>query len=122
MAGFADINAIVNALTVLGYGQALPWSKNKSANAAAGGLYTLWPEAGTPAAGVYTGTVQDGIQATSSTTGAIIYTNPGGSRDMFALTATGNMMASAGAAPALPLGPLRLFPGGGLPAPASKTT
>lgn len=96
MAGFADINAIVNALSVLGYGQALPWSKIKAANTAAGGLYTLWPEAGTPAAGVYTGAAQEAVQATSSTTGALIYTNPGGSRDMFALTATGNAMATAG--------------------------
>ena len=111
MAGFADINAIVNALTVNGYGQALPWAKKKAANTAAAGLYSLWGEEGTPAAGVYTGTVQDGIQATSSTTGAIIYTNPGGSRDMFALTATGNMMASAGSGTLLLWDRLLYYPG-----------
>lgn len=95
MAGFADTNAIVNALTVSGYGQALPYLKTKAANTATGVHYTLWGDTGFPGAGTYAGAAITAAQALSTTAGAMPYLNPGSGRDMFALTATGAQTASS---------------------------
>jgi hypothetical protein len=96
MPGFPDISAIVNALSVSKYGQRIPWMKLFAASTAAGGRYTMWPQTGTPDAGVYTGSALTATQATSATTGAIPYTNPGGSRDMFVLALKAACSASPG--------------------------
>lgn len=96
MAGFADFDAYLNAETVSQYGQDMPFTKTATWTSAAGGYYTLWNGSGTPTTGVYTGTVREATQATSSTTGALYFANATSPRKLF-LTALEAVTATASA-------------------------
>lgn len=83
MAGFADFDAYLNALTVSEYGQDLPFQKSASFTTVAGTYNTLWAAPGLPTTGVYTGSAETAVQATSSTTGALYFANATSPRKLF---------------------------------------
>lgn len=95
MAGFADKDAIINALTVSGYGQLLRFSKTMPSSPTANAIWTLWDSTGFPAAGAYTGSADTAVAPSSSTTGAIPFTNAGTNRNMFALTAEASTITAS---------------------------
>ena len=95
MAGFADFDAYLNALTVSEYGQELGFQKNASFTTVAGTHNTLWATPGLPTTGVYTGSADTAVQATSSTTGALYFANATSPRKLF-MTAIEALIATTG--------------------------
>jgi len=85
-----DRDYIANALTVSNYGQRITFSKSVPSNTVANTYTTLWDSTGIPAAGGYSGTTYQGQQVTSSTTGALSFTNATSPRKLFLLGGYGN--------------------------------
>lgn len=94
MAGFADFDAYLNAETVSQYGQDLGFQKNTALTTVAATYVTLWAAPGIPTTGVYTGSADTAVQATSSTTGAVYVANATSPRKLF-LTAIEAFAATA---------------------------
>ena len=74
MAGFQNINQIINALTVNGKGQVEFWTKTGPTTVAAGN-YSLWRAAGLPTVGADPASLND-TNCDSTTIGAMSFTNP----------------------------------------------
>ena len=92
---YIDRDAIINALTVSGYGQRQTFTKVMATNTVANTYTTLWDSGGIPVAGAYGGAAYTAVQCTSATTGAFALTNATSPRNLFATGATGWSVTSA---------------------------
>lgn len=100
---YIDRDAIINALTVSGYGQRQTFTKLMATNTVANTYSTLWDSDGIPVAGAYGGAAYTSVACTSSTTGAFSLTNATSPRRLFALGASAWTPTASGNATVLVL-------------------
>lgn len=87
MAGFTTVDEIINALTVDGNGQRVWFNKLPAQNTVANRWVSLWKASGTPTAGSDPDVGLAGaVTCTSSTTGALSFTNAGAGNTLHLLS------------------------------------